>query len=58
MKFTADTTSGITHGEAEVLRDLRNFLSTDRPEHHSMDSQKKVVGTRSSPRSGKILLVT
>ena len=33
---TADITSGLQLGRAEVLRGLRNFLNTDRPEHHSI----------------------
>ena len=28
-------------GRAEVLRGLRNFLSTDKPEHHSIDRLKE-----------------
>ena len=38
---TADITSGLQHGRAEVLRGLRNFLNTDKPEHHSIDRLKE-----------------
>ena len=38
---TADTTSGLQFGRAEVLRGLRNFLNMDRPEHHSIDPLKE-----------------
>ena len=38
---TADITSGLHLGRAEVLRDLRNFLNMDRPEHHSIDRLKE-----------------
>ena len=34
---TADITSGLQLGRAEVLRGLRNFLDMDRPEHHSIE---------------------
>ena len=33
----SDITSGLQLGRAEVVRGLRNFLSTDKPEHHSID---------------------
>ena len=33
--------SGLQLGRAEVLRGLRNFLSTDKPEHHSTDRLKE-----------------
>ena len=36
LASTADITSGLQLGRAEVLRGLRNFLSTDKPEHHSI----------------------
>ena len=36
-----DITSGLQLGRAEVLRGLRNFLSTDKPEHHSIDRLKE-----------------
>ena len=41
LASTADITSGLQLGRAEVLRGLRNFLSTDKPEHHSIDRQKE-----------------
>ena len=34
-------TAGLQLGKAEVLRDLRNFLNMDRPEHHSTDCLKE-----------------
>ena len=37
MASTADITSGLQLGRAEVLRGLRNFLNMDKPEHHSVD---------------------
>ena len=37
LASTADITSGLQLGRAEVLRGLRNFLNMDRPEHHSND---------------------
>ena len=37
LASTVDITSGLQLGRAEVLRGLRNFLSTDKPEHHSTD---------------------
>ena len=41
LASTADITSGLQLGRAEVLRGLRNFLSTDKPEHHSIDGLKE-----------------
>ena len=41
LASTADITSGLQLGRAEVLRGLRNFLSTDKPEHHSTDHLKE-----------------
>ena len=41
LASTADITSGLQLGRAEVLRGLRNFLNMDRPEHHSNDCQKE-----------------
>ena len=38
---TADITSGLQLGRAEVLRVLRNFLNMDRPGHHSIDCLKE-----------------
>ena len=40
LASTADITSGLQLGGAEVLRGLRNFLNIDRPEHHSTDHLK------------------
>ena len=40
------STSGLQLGRAEVLRGLRNFLKTDRPEHHSIERLKKRSGER------------
>ena len=37
---TAEITSALQLGRAEVLRGLRNFLNRDRPEHHSIDRLK------------------
>ena len=37
----AYTTTGLWLGKAKVLRGLRNFLNTDRPEHHSTDCLKE-----------------
>ena len=41
LASTADITSGLQLGRAEVLRGLRNFLSTDKPEHHNIDRLKE-----------------
>ena len=41
LASTGDITSGLQLGRAEVLRGLRNFLNTDRPEHHSIDHLKE-----------------
>ena len=38
---TADITSGLQLGRADVLRGLRNFLNMDRPQHHSTDLLKE-----------------
>ena len=38
---TADITSGVQTGGAEVLRGLRNFLNIGSPEHHSTDRLKE-----------------
>ena len=38
---TADITSGLQLGRAEVLRGLRNFLNMDRQEHHDSDRLKE-----------------
>ena len=41
LASTADVTSGLQLDGAEVLRGLRNFLNTDKPEHHSIDRLKE-----------------
>ena len=41
LTSTADITSGLQLGKAEVLRGLRNFLNTDKPEHHNTDRLKE-----------------
>ena len=41
LASTADITSGLQLGRAEVLRGLRDFLNMDRPEHHSIDCLKE-----------------
>ena len=41
LTSTADITSGLQLGRAKVLRGLRNFLNTDKPEHHSIDRLKE-----------------
>ena len=41
LASTADITSGLQLGRAEVLRGLRNFLNTDKPEHHSIGHLKE-----------------
>ena len=41
LASTADITSGLQLGTAEVLRSLRNFLNTHKPEHHGTDRLKE-----------------
>ena len=41
LASTANIASGLQLGRAEVLRGLRNFLNTDRSEHHSIDRLKE-----------------
>ena len=41
LASTADITSGLQLGRAEVLRHLKNCLNIDRPEHHSIDRLKE-----------------
>ena len=41
LASTADITSGLQLGRAEVLRGLRDFLNMDKPEHHSTDRLKE-----------------
>ena len=58
LASTADITSGVQLGRAEVLRGLRNFLNMDRPEHHSTDRPKergveKGSGRRSTLQGGE-----
>ena len=47
LASTADITSGLQLGRAEVLRGLRNFLNMDRPEHHSIEGKRR--GERNRP---------
>ena len=41
LASTADITSGLQLGRAEVLRDLRNFWNMDSPEHYSTERPKE-----------------
>ena len=41
LASTADITSGLQLGRAEVFRCLRIFLNMDRPKHHSIDRLKE-----------------
>ena len=41
LASTTDVTSGLQLDRAEVLRDLRNFLNTDKPEQHRIDHLKE-----------------
>ena len=41
LASTANITSGLQLGRAELLRGLRYFLNMDRPEHHSTDRLKE-----------------
>ena len=41
LASTADITSGLQLGRAEVLLGLKNFLNMDRPGHHSTDRLKE-----------------
>ena len=41
LASTADITSGLHLGRAEVPRGLRNFLNMDRPEHRGIDHLKE-----------------
>ena len=50
LASTADITSGLQLGRAEVLRSLRNFLNTDKPEHHSTDRLKEREEEKGSGR--------
>ena len=50
LASTADITSGLQLGRAEVLRGLRNFLNMDKPEHHSIDRLKEIGVEKGSGR--------
>ena len=56
----SDLTYGLQLGRAEMLRDLRDFLNMDRPDHHCIDRLKeKRNGERKRPtfysrRSGTV----
>ena len=41
LASTADITSGLQLGRAEVFTGLINFLNMDRPDHHSVDRPKE-----------------
>ena len=45
---TADITSGLQLGRAEMLGGLRNFLNMDRLEHHSIDHLKEKGAEKAS----------
>ena len=40
LTSTADIMNSLLLGKADMLRSLRNFMSTDRPERYSIDHQK------------------
>ena len=42
LASTADVTSGLQLGRAEVLRGLRNFPNMNRSEHHSTDRLREI----------------
>ena len=50
LASTANITSGLQLGRAEVLRGLRNFLNMDRPEHLSIDRLKERGAEKGSGR--------
>ena len=59
LASTAETTSGLQPGRAEVLRGLKNFLDMDEQEHYSTDRLKERSGERKRPtfhppRSGTV----
>ena len=54
LASTADTTSDLQRGRAEVLRGLRNFLNTDKPEHHSIDRLKERGVEKGSSRHSSL----
>ena len=41
LASTADITSGLQLGRADLLRSLRSFLNMDRPDYHSTDCLKE-----------------
>ena len=43
IDWQAQQISGLQLGRAELLRGLRNFLNTDKPEHHSIDRLKEAA---------------
>ena len=50
LASTADITTGLQLGSAEVLRDFRHFLDMDRPEHHRVDClEERGVEKRKRP---------
>ena len=51
---TGDITSGLQLGRAEVLRDFRNYLNTDKPAHHSIDRLKERGVEKGSSRYSTI----
>ena len=50
LASTADITSGLQLGRAELLRGLRNFLNMDRPEHHNIDRLEERGAEKGSGR--------
>ena len=57
LASTADITSGLQLGRAEVLRGLRNFLNMDRPERHSIDRLKERGVEKGSGRHSTLVKV-
>ena len=55
LASTADITSGLQLGRAEVLRGLRKFLNMDRPEHHSIDRLKERGVEKGSGRHSTLI---
>ena len=55
LASTADITSGLKFGKAEVLRGSRNFLIKDRPEHLSSDRLKERGAEKGSGRYSTLL---
>ena len=54
LASTADVTSGLQLGRAEVLRGLRNFFNMDRPEHHNIDRLRERGVERGSSRHSTV----